>query len=115
MQRGWDSYIVYLFDKSITSYSGPLNARRLPEKVNSIGELLFSSSILCFFVINTLLNVISEVALLTTSVTFKLSVQDSKTPLPLILLKKVWGEAVSYICGLKDDYSRLFQGQRAAM
>ncbi|KAK7919429.1 hypothetical protein WMY93_010713 [Mugilogobius chulae] len=25
------------------------------------------------------------------------------------------GQAVSYICGLKDDYSRLFQGQRAAM
>uniref|UniRef100_A0A674N4D7 Inhibitor of nuclear factor kappa-B kinase subunit alpha n=1 Tax=Takifugu rubripes TaxID=31033 RepID=A0A674N4D7_TAKRU len=35
--------------------------------------------------------------------------------LPLVVLKKIWGEAVSYICGLKEDYSRLFQGQRAAM
>uniref|UniRef100_A0A3Q1GI22 Inhibitor of nuclear factor kappa-B kinase subunit alpha n=1 Tax=Acanthochromis polyacanthus TaxID=80966 RepID=A0A3Q1GI22_9TELE len=76
--RGWDSYIVYLFDKSITTYSGPFSARRLSEKVNTI-------------------------------------VQDAKTQLPLVVLKKVWGEAVSYICGLKDDYSRLFQGQRAAM
>lgn len=32
-----------------------------------------------------------------------------------MVLKKIWGEAVSYICGLKEDYSRLFQGQRAAM
>uniref|UniRef100_A0A672YDV3 Inhibitor of nuclear factor kappa-B kinase subunit alpha n=1 Tax=Sphaeramia orbicularis TaxID=375764 RepID=A0A672YDV3_9TELE len=39
----------------------------------------------------------------------------AKMPLPLVVLKKVWGEAVSYICGLKEDYSRLFQGQRAAM
>uniref|UniRef100_A0A8C5HTL1 Inhibitor of nuclear factor kappa-B kinase subunit alpha n=1 Tax=Gouania willdenowi TaxID=441366 RepID=A0A8C5HTL1_GOUWI len=76
--RGWDSYIVYLFDKSITQYSGPFSARRLPEKVNTI-------------------------------------VQESRIQLPLVVLKKVWGEAVSYICGLKDDYSRLFQGQRAAM
>uniref|UniRef100_A0A669EZU7 Inhibitor of nuclear factor kappa-B kinase subunit alpha n=1 Tax=Oreochromis niloticus TaxID=8128 RepID=A0A669EZU7_ORENI len=76
--RGWDSYIVYLFDKSITKYTGPFSARRLPEKVNTI-------------------------------------VQDAKTQLPLVVMKKVWGEAVSYICGLKDDYSRLFQGQRAAM
>uniref|UniRef100_A0AAQ5Z3I0 Inhibitor of nuclear factor kappa-B kinase subunit alpha n=1 Tax=Amphiprion ocellaris TaxID=80972 RepID=A0AAQ5Z3I0_AMPOC len=76
--RGWDSYIVYLFDKSITTYSGPFSARRLSEKVNTI-------------------------------------VQDAKTQLPLVMLKKVWGEAVSYICGLKEDYSRLFQGQRAAM
>uniref|UniRef100_A0A8C5C5Q5 Inhibitor of nuclear factor kappa-B kinase subunit alpha n=1 Tax=Gadus morhua TaxID=8049 RepID=A0A8C5C5Q5_GADMO len=76
--RGWDSYIVYLFDKSLTKYSGPLSARPLPDKVNSI-------------------------------------VQEAKTQLPLGVLKKVWGEAVSYICGLKDDYSRLFQGQRAAM
>ena len=42
-------------------------------------------------------------------------VQEAKTQLPLVVLKKVWGEAVSYICGLKEDYSRLFQGQRAAM
>ncbi|XP_014839470.1 PREDICTED: inhibitor of nuclear factor kappa-B kinase subunit alpha-like [Poecilia mexicana] len=76
--RGWDEYIVYLFDKSITNYSGPLNARHLPDRVNNI-------------------------------------VQDSKKSLPLVELKKVWGEAVNYICGLKDDYSRLFQGQRAAM
>lgn len=41
--------------------------------------------------------------------------QEAKTQLPLVVLKKVWGEAVSYICGLKEDYSRLFQGQRAAM
>uniref|UniRef100_A0A665VQZ2 Inhibitor of nuclear factor kappa-B kinase subunit alpha n=1 Tax=Echeneis naucrates TaxID=173247 RepID=A0A665VQZ2_ECHNA len=43
------------------------------------------------------------------------SVQEAKTQLPLVALKKVWGEAVSYICGLREDYSRLFQGQRAAM
>lgn len=41
--------------------------------------------------------------------------RETKTQLPLSALKKVWGEAVSYICGLRDDYSRLFQGQRAAM
>ncbi|KAG7275872.1 hypothetical protein CRUP_033285 [Coryphaenoides rupestris] len=76
--RGWDSYIVYLFDKSLTKYSGPLSARPLPDKVNSI-------------------------------------LQEAKTQLPLVVLKKVWAEAVSYICGLKEDYSRLFQGQRAAM
>uniref|UniRef100_A0AAQ4QRX7 Inhibitor of nuclear factor kappa-B kinase subunit alpha n=1 Tax=Gasterosteus aculeatus aculeatus TaxID=481459 RepID=A0AAQ4QRX7_GASAC len=78
VRRGWDSYIVYLFDKSINKYSGPLSARKLPDKVNMI-------------------------------------VQEAKTELPLVALKMVWGEAVSYICGLKDDYSRLFQGQRAAM
>ncbi|XP_061731882.1 inhibitor of nuclear factor kappa-B kinase subunit alpha-like isoform X1 [Nerophis ophidion] len=76
--RGWDSYIVYLFDKSATEYSGPFSARQLPDKVNTI-------------------------------------VQEARTQLPLAALKKVWGEAVSYICGLKEDYSRLFQGQRAAM
>uniref|UniRef100_A0A672L4R3 Inhibitor of nuclear factor kappa-B kinase subunit alpha n=1 Tax=Sinocyclocheilus grahami TaxID=75366 RepID=A0A672L4R3_SINGR len=43
------------------------------------------------------------------------SVRETKTQLPLSALKKVWGEAVSYICGLREDYSRLFQGQRAAM
>lgn len=46
---------------------------------------------------------------------YVLVVQEAKTELPLVVLKKVWGEAVSYICGLKEDYSRLFQGQRAAM
>uniref|UniRef100_A0A7N6F5S9 Inhibitor of nuclear factor kappa-B kinase subunit alpha n=1 Tax=Anabas testudineus TaxID=64144 RepID=A0A7N6F5S9_ANATE len=46
---------------------------------------------------------------------FNFAVQEAKIQLPLVVLKKVWGEAVSYICGLKDDYSRLFQGQRAAM
>ncbi|MFT7807156.1 inhibitor of nuclear factor kappa-B kinase subunit alpha [Arapaima gigas] len=76
--RGWDSYIVYLFDKSLTKYSGPFSARPLPDNVNFI-------------------------------------VRETKTQLPLTVLKKVWGEAVSYICGLKEDYSRLFQGQRAAM
>ncbi|XP_056326627.1 inhibitor of nuclear factor kappa-B kinase subunit alpha [Danio aesculapii] len=76
--RGWDSYIVYLFDKSLTKYMGPLTARTLPESVNFI-------------------------------------VRETKTQLPLSTLKKVWGEAVSYICGLREDYSRLFQGQRAAM
>uniref|UniRef100_A0A8D3D1P6 Inhibitor of nuclear factor kappa-B kinase subunit alpha n=1 Tax=Scophthalmus maximus TaxID=52904 RepID=A0A8D3D1P6_SCOMX len=70
--RGWDSYIVYLFDKSITKYSGPFSARQLPDKVNTI-------------------------------------VQETNSQLPLVVLKKVWGEAVSYICGLRDDYSRLFQ------
>uniref|UniRef100_A0A8D3CRH1 Inhibitor of nuclear factor kappa-B kinase subunit alpha n=1 Tax=Scophthalmus maximus TaxID=52904 RepID=A0A8D3CRH1_SCOMX len=78
LNRGWDSYIVYLFDKSITKYSGPFSARQLPDKVNTI-------------------------------------VQETNSQLPLVVLKKVWGEAVSYICGLRDDYSRLFQGQRAAM
>ncbi|XP_026873449.1 inhibitor of nuclear factor kappa-B kinase subunit alpha isoform X1 [Electrophorus electricus] len=76
--RGWDSYIVYLFDKSLTKYSGPFTARPLPESVNFI-------------------------------------VRETKTQLPLSALKKVWGEAVSYVCGLREDYSRLFQGQRAAM
>uniref|UniRef100_A0A8C8MFV7 Inhibitor of nuclear factor kappa-B kinase subunit alpha n=1 Tax=Oncorhynchus tshawytscha TaxID=74940 RepID=A0A8C8MFV7_ONCTS len=76
--RGWDSYIIYLFDKSLTKYSGPFSARQLPDEVNAI-------------------------------------VREAKSQLPLVVLKKVWGEAVSYICGLKDDYSRLFQGQRAAM
>uniref|UniRef100_A0AAY4AKB6 Inhibitor of nuclear factor kappa-B kinase subunit alpha n=1 Tax=Denticeps clupeoides TaxID=299321 RepID=A0AAY4AKB6_9TELE len=28
---------------------------------------------------------------------------------------KVWAESVSYVCGLKEDYNLLFQGQRAAM
>ncbi|XP_063730467.1 inhibitor of nuclear factor kappa-B kinase subunit alpha-like isoform X2 [Eleginops maclovinus] len=76
--RGWDSSIVFLFDKSLTKYSGPLTARPLPDSVNFI-------------------------------------VRETKTQLPLSALRKVWGEAVSYICGLKEDYIRLFQGQRAAM
>uniref|UniRef100_A0A4W3IGT7 Inhibitor of nuclear factor kappa-B kinase subunit alpha n=1 Tax=Callorhinchus milii TaxID=7868 RepID=A0A4W3IGT7_CALMI len=42
-------------------------------------------------------------------------VRDAKVLLPNVQLRKVWGEAVNYVCGLKDDYSRLFQGQRAAM
>ncbi|KAI5245696.1 Inhibitor Of Nuclear Factor Kappa-B Kinase Subunit Alpha [Manis pentadactyla] len=42
-------------------------------------------------------------------------VQDSKIQLPIIQLRKVWAEAVHYVSGLKEDYSRLFQGQRAAM
>uniref|UniRef100_A0A8C5H5N9 Inhibitor of nuclear factor kappa-B kinase subunit alpha n=1 Tax=Gouania willdenowi TaxID=441366 RepID=A0A8C5H5N9_GOUWI len=42
-------------------------------------------------------------------------VRETKTQLPLSALRKVWGEAVSYICGLKEDYLRLYQGQRAAI
>uniref|UniRef100_A0A7N8XEL6 Inhibitor of nuclear factor kappa-B kinase subunit alpha n=1 Tax=Mastacembelus armatus TaxID=205130 RepID=A0A7N8XEL6_9TELE len=67
--QGWDSFIVFLFDKSLTKYSGPLTARPLPDSVNFIGE------------------------------TYNF--------LPLSALREVWGEAVSYICGLKDDYIRL--------
>lgn len=77
-RRGWDSAIVYLFDKSLTKYSGPFTARPLPDSVNFI-------------------------------------VRETKTQLPLAALRKVWGEAVSYVCGLRGDYSRLYQGQRAAM
>ncbi|XP_008427979.1 inhibitor of nuclear factor kappa-B kinase subunit alpha-like [Poecilia reticulata] len=76
--RGWDTSIVFLFDKSLTKYSGPLTARPLPDSVNFI-------------------------------------VRETKTQLPLSPLRKVWGEALSYICGLKEDYLRLYQGQRAAM
>ncbi|CAL9687951.1 unnamed protein product [Knipowitschia caucasica] len=76
--HGWDNFIVFLFDKSLTKYSGPLTARTLPDSVNFI-------------------------------------VRETKTQLPLAALRKVWGEAVSYICGLKEDYLRLYQGQRAAM
>lgn len=76
--HGWDHCIVFLFDKSLTKYSGPLTARTLPDSVNFI-------------------------------------VRETKTQLPLAALRKVWGEAVSYICGLKEDYLRLYQGQRAAM
>ncbi|XP_069741583.1 inhibitor of nuclear factor kappa-B kinase subunit alpha isoform X2 [Narcine bancroftii] len=76
--RGWDRYMVYLFNKSCTIYEGPFVARKLPEHVNYV-------------------------------------VRDAKIMLPNVQLRKVWGEAVNYVCGLKDDYSRLFQGQRAAM
>ncbi|XP_065815798.1 inhibitor of nuclear factor kappa-B kinase subunit alpha-like isoform X2 [Labrus bergylta] len=76
--QGWDSSIVFLFDKSLTKYSGPLTARPLPDSVNFI-------------------------------------VRETKTQLPLSALRKVWGEAVHYVCGLKEDYIRLYQGQRAAM
>ncbi|XP_075697962.1 inhibitor of nuclear factor kappa-B kinase subunit alpha isoform X1 [Rhinoderma darwinii] len=76
--RGWDSYMVYLFDKSKTAYEGPFQPRHLSECVNYI-------------------------------------VQESKTQLPIVQLRKVWAEAVHYVSGLKEDYSRLFQGQRAAM
>lgn len=78
IQQGWDNSIVYLFDKSLTKYSGPLSARPLPDSVNFI-------------------------------------VRETKTQLPLTTLRKVWGEAVSYICGLREDFLRLYQGQRAAM
>uniref|UniRef100_A0A665UFU4 Inhibitor of nuclear factor kappa-B kinase subunit alpha n=1 Tax=Echeneis naucrates TaxID=173247 RepID=A0A665UFU4_ECHNA len=73
--RGWDSSIVFLFDKSLTKYSGPLTARPLPDSVNFIGKIYKGKP----------------------------------------SLRKVWGEAVSYICGLKEDYIRLYQGQKAAM
>ncbi|XP_037541229.1 inhibitor of nuclear factor kappa-B kinase subunit alpha [Nematolebias whitei] len=76
--RGWDTFIVFLFDKSLTKYSGPLTARPLPDSVNFI-------------------------------------VRETRTQLPLSALRKVWGEAVSYVCGLKEDYLRLYQGQRAAI
>ncbi|KAM4609563.1 inhibitor of nuclear factor kappa-B kinase subunit alpha [Discoglossus pictus] len=76
--RGWDSYMVYLFDKSKTVYEGPFESRKVSECVNYI-------------------------------------VQDSKVQLPIPQLRKVWAEAVHYVSGLKEDYSRLFQGQRAAM
>uniref|UniRef100_A0A3Q3WPV4 Inhibitor of nuclear factor kappa-B kinase subunit alpha n=1 Tax=Mola mola TaxID=94237 RepID=A0A3Q3WPV4_MOLML len=75
--QGYDSCTVFLFDKSLNKYSGPLTARPLPDTVNFI-------------------------------------VWETKTQLPLYALKKVWGEAVSYICGLKEDYIRLYRGQRAA-
>uniref|UniRef100_A0AAQ5YY97 Inhibitor of nuclear factor kappa-B kinase subunit alpha n=1 Tax=Amphiprion ocellaris TaxID=80972 RepID=A0AAQ5YY97_AMPOC len=73
-----DGLVFFLFDKSLTKYSGPLTARPLPDSVNFI-------------------------------------VRETKTQLPLSALRKVWAEAVSYICGLKEDYIRLYQGQRAAM
>ncbi|KAE8593725.1 hypothetical protein XENTR_v10019287 [Xenopus tropicalis] len=76
--KGWDSYMVYLFDKSKTVYEGPFQSRSLSECLNYI-------------------------------------VQDSKVQLPIPQLRKVWAEAVHYVSGLKEDYSRLFQGQRAAM
>ncbi|XP_068024579.1 inhibitor of nuclear factor kappa-B kinase subunit alpha isoform X2 [Melanerpes formicivorus] len=76
--RGWDSYMVYLFDKSKAVYDGPFASRSLSDCVNYI-------------------------------------VQDSKVQLPIPQLRKVWAEAVHYVIGLKEDYSRLFQGQRAAM
>ncbi|XP_028651422.1 inhibitor of nuclear factor kappa-B kinase subunit alpha [Erpetoichthys calabaricus] len=76
--RGWDSYIVYLFDRSLTVYPGPFADRKLPDYVNYI-------------------------------------VRESKKQFPIKTLRKGWGDAVGYICGLKEDYSRLFQGQRAAM
>ncbi|KAK0149914.1 Inhibitor of nuclear factor kappa-B kinase subunit alpha [Merluccius polli] len=78
---GWDRSIVYLFDKSLTKYSGPLTARPLPDSVNFIVR----------------------------------ERDKTKTQLPLAALRKVWGEAVSYICGLKQDYIRLYEGREAAM
>lgn len=37
-QRGCDSSIVFLFDRSLNKYSGPLTARPLPDSVNFIGK-----------------------------------------------------------------------------
>jgi hypothetical protein len=43
-QRGCDSYMVYLFDKSKTVYEGPFASRSLSDCVNYIGKYsLFSS------------------------------------------------------------------------
>ncbi|KAI1231589.1 hypothetical protein IHE44_0007661 [Lamprotornis superbus] len=36
--RGWDSYMVYLFDKSKTVYDGPFASRSLSDCVNYIGQ-----------------------------------------------------------------------------
>lgn len=49
-QRGWDSYIVYLFDRSLTKYLGPLTARTLPESVNFIGMNIFVTCIESLFI-----------------------------------------------------------------
>lgn len=38
VQRGWDSYMVYLFDKSKIVYDGPFASRSLSECVNYIGK-----------------------------------------------------------------------------
>ncbi|XP_017268329.1 inhibitor of nuclear factor kappa-B kinase subunit alpha-like [Kryptolebias marmoratus] len=76
--HGWDSFIVFLFDKSLTKYPGPQNPRDPSVAVNFI-------------------------------------VREMKMQLPLLILKKVWGEAISYICGLKEDYLRMYQGQRTAI
>lgn len=37
-QRGCDSYMVYLFDKSKTVYDGPFASRSLSDSVNYIGK-----------------------------------------------------------------------------
>lgn len=37
-QRGCDSYMVYLFDKSKTVYEGPFASRSLSDCVNYIGK-----------------------------------------------------------------------------
>uniref|UniRef100_A0A8C7IVH7 Inhibitor of nuclear factor kappa-B kinase subunit alpha n=1 Tax=Oncorhynchus kisutch TaxID=8019 RepID=A0A8C7IVH7_ONCKI len=38
-RRGWDNAIVYLFDKSLTKYSGPFTARPLPDNCTRDREL----------------------------------------------------------------------------
>ncbi|CAG03014.1 unnamed protein product [Tetraodon nigroviridis] len=121
--RGWDSYIVYLFDKSITTYSGPFSARQLSDKVHTIGELVFINfrvfsditHVLYSKILDMQFGFFIKLKLFSCFVLFYYVVQEAKKQLPLEVLKKIWGEAVSYICGLKEDYSRLFQGQRAAM
>ncbi|XP_062382309.1 inhibitor of nuclear factor kappa-B kinase subunit alpha-like isoform X2 [Sardina pilchardus] len=40
---------------------------------------------------------------------------EPEEQMPVVPLRKVWGEAVNYVCRLKEDYNCLFQGQRAAM
>lgn len=39
-QQGLDNSIVFLFHASLNKYSGPLIARRVPESVDFIGEIL---------------------------------------------------------------------------
>lgn len=145
-QRGCDSSIVFLFDKSLNKYSGPLTARPLPDSVNFIGKRTPKNMIFieitntfsrhinyrllaCWYILNgwgfTILADVFILKMCSRSgyfVSFKVSflwicvsVRETKTQLPLTALRKVWGEAVSYICGLKEDYIRLYRGQRAAM
>ncbi|KAG5262726.1 hypothetical protein AALO_G00278200 [Alosa alosa] len=75
--KGWDSNMVFLFDKTVTKYTG-LNTRQPSEKVKAI-------------------------------------MVEQEEQKPVVRLKKVWCEAVNYVCRLKEDCSCLFQGQRAAM
>uniref|UniRef100_V9KGW7 IkappaB kinase n=1 Tax=Callorhinchus milii TaxID=7868 RepID=V9KGW7_CALMI len=70
--------VVYLFDKTLTSYEAPVNVRRPPPAVSFI-------------------------------------LQDPKKMLSYLLLRRAWGQSWHLIRCLKDDCTRLQQGQRAAM